>query len=96
MRANIIKALAHPVRLMLVDALRDGEGCVCELAEAVKVERTSISKHLAILKQSGVLQDRKEGLKVFYGLACPCVLDFFECIEGVIRNSLEGHRAAPG
>ena len=94
MRANVLKALAHPVRLMLVDALRGGERCVCELVEVVASERTSTSKHLAILKQAGLLRDRKEGLKVFYSLACPCVLEFFDCVEGVLRSNLETQQAA--
>ena len=94
MRANVLKALAHPVRLMLVDALRDGERCVCELVEAIGSERTGVSKHLAILKQAGLLQDRKEGLKVFYSLSCPCVVNFFDCVEGVLRSNLESQQAA--
>ena len=94
LRANVLKALAHPVRLMLVDALRDGERCVCELAEVVASERTGISKHLAILRQAGIVRDRKEGLKVFYSLACPCVLDFFACIEGVLKTHLRAQQAA--
>jgi len=94
MRANVVKALAHPVRLMLVEELRDGERCVCELVETVQAERTSISKHLAILKQAGILHDRKEGLKVFYSLACPCVNNFLECVEGVIKSNLRAHQDA--
>ena len=94
MRANVLKALSHPVRLQVVDALREGERCVCELAEAVQAERTGISKHLAILKQAGILQDRKDGLKVFYSLACPCALDFFACVEGVLKNRVSVEQAA--
>jgi len=94
LRANVLKALAHPVRLMLIDALRDGERCVCELAEALGTERTGISKHLAILKHVGIVRDRKEGLKVFYSLACPCVLDFFACVEGVLKSHLRTQEAA--
>ena len=94
MRANVLKALAHPVRLQVVDALREGERCVCELVEVVQAERTSISKHLAILRQAGIVQDRKEGLKVFYSLACPCVTDFFACVEGVLKSRLATEQAA--
>ena len=94
MRSNVLKALAHPVRLQLVDALRDGELCVCELVEIVDSERTGISKHLALLKQAGLVTDRKEGLKVFYDLACPCALDFFACVEGVLKNRLAAEQAA--
>lgn len=94
MRASVLKALAHPVRLQLVDALRDGERCVCELVEIVDSERTGISKHLALLRQAGIVTDRKEGLKVFYDLACPCVLEFFACVEGVLKNRLAAEQAA--
>ncbi len=94
LRADIAKAFAHPIRLMLIDKLRDGEKCVCELVDAVAAERTSVSKHLAILRQAGILKDRKEGLKVFYRLACPCAAEFFECVEGVIRANIETQRAA--
>ncbi len=94
MRANVLKALAHPVRLQLVEALRDGERCVCELVEDVDAERTGISKHLAQLKQAGIVRDRKEGLKVFYSLACPCALDFFACVEGVLKNRMAAEQAA--
>ena len=94
LRANVLKALAHPVRLQLVDALRDGERCVCDLVEIVGSERTGTSKHLALLKQAGVVTDRKEGLKVFYSLACPCALDFFACVEGVLMNRLSAEQAA--
>ena len=94
MRADILKALANPVRLMIGAALRDGDRCVWEVVEVVQAERTGISKHLAIMKQAGILRDRKEGLKVFYSLACPCVLNFFECLEGVLMSNLEKHQAA--
>lgn len=92
-RAAILKALGHPTRLMLVEMLREGERCVCELVEGVGSERTGISKHLAILKQSGIVCDRKEGLRVYYSLACPCVLDFFACLEGVLRSRLAEQQA---
>ena len=94
LRAVVVKALAHPVRLMLVDALRDGERCVCDLAEDVGSERTGISKHLGILKQAGIVADRKEGLKIFYRLACPCIVDFFTCIEDVLHCRVNQEREA--
>ena len=93
-RAQVMKALAHPVRLMLVDALKEGERCVCELVEEVESERTGISKHLAILKQAGIVRDRRQGLKVYYELACPCVLDCFACVEGVLESRLREQEAA--
>ncbi len=85
-RARIIKALAHPSRLMMVDELSRGERCVCELTDLVGADMSTVSKHLSLLKRAGIVQDEKRGLQVFYRLRCPCILRFFDCIEAVIEE----------
>lgn len=85
-QANIIKALAHPTRLFIVDELSRGERCVCELTEMVGVEMPTVSRHLRQLKSVGILEDEKRGSQVFYRLRVPCVLNFFKCIEAVQSN----------
>jgi DNA-binding transcriptional ArsR family regulator len=85
-RARIIKALAHPSRLMMVDELSRGERCVCELTDLVGADMSTVSKHLSLLKKAGIVQDEKRGLQVFYRLRCPCILRFFDCIEAVIEE----------
>ena len=87
MRAEVIKALAHPTRLAIVEFLKDGGRCVCDIAGISDCDRTNISKHLSVLTGAGILQRRKEGLKVYYALKCPCILDFMNCIETVIRTN---------
>lgn len=96
MKAEILKALGHPTRLALVEYLgTHGERCVCELAEMVaSADRTTISKHLTLLKSAGVLTDRKEGLKVFYRLNCPCVKKFLLCIEQMVLTRVREEHAA--
>jgi len=84
-RARIIKALAHPTRLFFVDQLSRGERCVCELQEMVDADVSTVSKHLAVLRNAGIVRDEKRGSKVFYSLYTPCVLNFFACVEGVIE-----------
>ena len=84
-RARIIKALAHPTRLYFVDQLAQGERCVCELQEMVDADVSTVSKHLAVLRNAGIVRDEKRGSKVFYSLYTPCVLNFFACVEGVIE-----------
>jgi ArsR family transcriptional regulator len=84
-RARVIKALAHPTRLFFVDQLSRGERCVCELNEMVDADVSTISKHLAVLKNSGIVRDEKRGSRVFYSLRTPCVLNFFSCAEGVLE-----------
>jgi DNA-binding transcriptional ArsR family regulator len=93
-KATIIKALAHPSRLMMVDALAEGEMCVCDLQRLVGADLSTVSKHLTVMKHAGIVADRKEGLKVFYRLRVPCVLRFFDCVDAVLRaNSAEAARA---
>ena len=87
LRARIIKALAHPARLMIVDALEKGPRCVNDLREVVGSDVSTVSKHLSVLKNAGILQDEKRGLQVFYSLRCPCVMAFFECAEKVLQTT---------
>jgi len=93
-RAEVFKALGHPIRLALVEALRDGDRCVCDIARAVGAERSNVSRHLAVLVRAGVLDSRKTGLEVRYRLKTPCVLDSFACIEGILCERLEDSRRA--
>ena len=85
LRTKIIKALAHPTRLFMVDELSKGEKCVCELTEMVGADVSTVSKHLSILKNVGLVHDEKRGVQVFYTLKIPCVLNFFDCCESVIK-----------
>jgi len=96
-KATIIKAMAHPSRLIIIDALAEGEKCVCELQRLVGSDLSTVSKHLSVMKSAGIVTDRKEGLQVFYRLRVPCVLRFFECVDAVLRaNSEEAVRAMRG
>ncbi len=85
-QAEIIKALAHPTRLFIVDELSRGERCVCELTDMIGVEMPTVSRHLSQLKSAGILVDEKRGSQVFYRLRVPCVLNFFKCIKAVQSN----------
>jgi DNA-binding transcriptional ArsR family regulator len=82
-QARIIKALAHPTRLFIVDELARGERCVCELTDLIGVEMPTVSRHLSLLKAAGILTDEKRGSLVYYRLRVPCVLNFFKCVEAV-------------
>ncbi|HPO14410.1 MAG TPA: metalloregulator ArsR/SmtB family transcription factor [Candidatus Hydrogenedentes bacterium] len=86
-RAKIIKALAHSTRLFIVNELSKGERCVCELQEEIGADISTVSKHLSVLKNAGIVVDDKRGLQVYYRLCCPCILNFFGCIENVIQEN---------
>ncbi|CCH48394.1 ArsR/SmtB family transcription factor [Pseudodesulfovibrio piezophilus] len=83
-RAKIMKAMAHPSRLMMVDALSHGEKCVCDLRELVGSDMSTVSKHLSVLKKAGIVEDDRRGKQVYYRLRVPCILNFFHCIESVL------------
>lgn len=85
-RAAIIKAMAHPTRLFIVDELaKSGERCVCELTEMVGADMSTVSKHLAQLKAAGIVEDDKRGSQVYYRLRVKCILNFFACVESVLK-----------
>jgi len=88
-RAKIIKAMAHPTRLFVIDELSREEKCVCELTAMVGVDISTVSKHLAILKGAGLVVDEKRGVQVFYKLRVPCVLDFLNCVESVMKSNIQ-------
>lgn len=80
-----MKALAHPVRVLIVHALSDGEQCVCELNKLADIDQSGLSRHLANLKRAGIVSDRRKGMKVFYRLETPCILKAFECAVDVVK-----------
>jgi len=88
--------LAHPARLQIVDELKAGPRCVCEIREWVGSDLSTVSKHLSVLKNAGILADEKRGVQVFYRLKCPCVTEFFACAEAVMRSTAESHRRLIG
>ena len=86
-RAKIVKALAHPTRLFIVDQLAKQEICVCKLTERVGADMSTVSKHLSVLKSAGIVSDEKRGNQVFYRLSCPCLLDLFDCVESALKSN---------
>lgn len=95
-RARIAKALAHPSRLLILDALEEGELCVCELTELVGADQSTVSKHLSVLRGAGLVDDRKEGTMIFYRVKPVCLEGFFKCLETVLADNLHAQRVALG
>lgn len=93
-RARIIKAMAHPTRLFVIEQLAKQERCVCELTEMIGADVSTVSKHLSILKNAGLVSTDKRGLMVYYQLRVPCVLNLFQCIEGVLKANAASDLAA--
>ncbi|GAB4252198.1 MAG: metalloregulator ArsR/SmtB family transcription factor [Acidobacteriota bacterium] len=93
-QARVIKALAHPTRLFLVQELAKGERCVCDLTELVGVDISTVSKHLSLMRNAGVVTQEKRGTQVFYQLKMPCVLKILDCIDPILRRNAQEKLAA--
>lgn len=93
-RAKVMKALAHPTRLFIVDQLADGPHCVCELTEMIGADVSTVSRHLSVLRDAGIVDDDKRGNQVFYSLRVPCVLNWYSCVAGVLEAEAERKQAA--
>ena len=85
-RANVLKAMAHPSRLFIIEELEKGERCVCDLTEQIGADVSTVSKHLSVLRQAGIVEDDKRGNQVFYRLRVPCIVNFFGCVESVLSE----------
>ncbi|MBI4345170.1 MAG: helix-turn-helix transcriptional regulator [Euryarchaeota archaeon] len=89
MKADLVKALAHPTRLRILDLLRNGERCVCEIYPALELEQPNISQHLALLRERGIVAWRKEGISIYYKVKDPRVFDALDLLEGVFARELD-------
>lgn len=85
-QAQLLKALANEARLKIVDCLAKGESSVGELTKVIGLDRSTVSKHLALLKAHGIVRDRRDGNVVYYQLLTPCVLNFFACATQVLKE----------
>ncbi|MDA3864592.1 MAG: metalloregulator ArsR/SmtB family transcription factor [Deltaproteobacteria bacterium] len=85
-KAKIIKAAGHPTRLYMIQKLATGERCVCKFVNEINSDFSTISRHLGVLKEAGIVSRDKRGKQVFYKLAAPCILGFLSCVEGIIEK----------
>jgi ArsR family transcriptional regulator len=91
-RADIMKALANPVRVLVIHALQQGEKCVSDLNKMVKLNQSNMSRHLTVLKKAGILSDRRDGMRVYYRLQLPGILNAFECTSDVVKSVARQHQ----
>lgn len=93
-RAAVLKALAHPTRIFIVETLSEKEECVCRLQEMIGADMSTVSRHLSLLRNAGIIEDEKRGTQVFYSLKVPCILNFFGCVEAVLQSNASEQEAA--
>ncbi|MCL1094047.1 ArsR/SmtB family transcription factor [Shewanella kaireitica] len=92
-RAAVLKALAHPTRLWLLEQLQQQEHCVCDLTDGVNADISTVSKHLSLLKQAGIISSRRDGKQIYYRLETPCLLNMLSCVETVLEKNARTHAA---
>ena len=85
--AEILKAIAHPTRLLIVEELSKKPRCVSELTDIIGADTSTVSKHLTLMKSTGVVESSKNGNQVYYSLRVICVLNFISCLESVIETN---------
>jgi ArsR family transcriptional regulator len=90
LRTDMLKALAQPTRLKIVEFLRNGERCVCEIFPAIGEEQSNTSRHLNMMQAAGVLARRKEGLKIFYAIKHPGILVVLDTVTLMVRQEIDG------
>ena len=87
-QANIMKALAHPTRLYIVNELAKGELCVCEIMQALNISQSRASRNLGILKDAGFVNDRREGLWIYYSINNKKVTEYHQALNELISKWL--------
>ncbi|MEA3225756.1 MAG: metalloregulator ArsR/SmtB family transcription factor [Planctomycetota bacterium] len=93
MKAEILQAVGHPIRLAIIEFLNQREQCVCDIIEHVGARRSNVSRHLSVMLRAGILECRKEGLKMIYTLHTHCVVDFLACVDQALQERMESEVA---
>jgi len=87
-KVEILKALGQTTRLRILEYLRDGERCVCEIFPAIGGEQSNISRHLGILKRAGLVSDRREGVSIYYRIRNPSVFQVLDLLDYKVKKAL--------
>jgi len=93
MKAEILQAMGHPIRLAIIEFLTQREQCVCDIIEHVGAQRSNVSRHLSVMLKAGILECHKEGLKMIYTLRTRCVIDFLACVDQALQARMESEVA---
>jgi ArsR family transcriptional regulator len=87
--ADVLKSMAQATRLKIIDFLRDGERCVCEIFPAIDEEQSNTSRHLAYMQTHGILSRRKDGVKIYYAVKHPEVFEIIDRATAIVRREVE-------
>ena len=89
MKAEILKALAQPTRLNILECLREGEKCICEITPAIQGEQSNISRHISLMQKSHLVATRKDGVKVMVKVRDPNIFKILDKVSDILKNQTE-------
>jgi DNA-binding transcriptional ArsR family regulator len=89
LKAEVLKALAQPTRLKILELLRNGERCICEIVPAINGEQSNISKHISLMQKSHLITTRKDGVKVMVNVKDPRVFEILDKVTAILKNQMK-------
>lgn len=89
LKAEVLKALAQPTRLKILELLRNGERCICEIVPAINGEQSNISKHISLMQKSHLITTRKDGVKVMVNVKDPRVFEILDKVSAILKNQMK-------
>lgn len=91
LKAEILKALAQPTRLKILECLRGGEKCICEIIPAIGGEQSNISRHISLMQKSHLVTTRKDGVKVMVKVSDPKIFHILDQVSVLLKSRMSEH-----
>lgn len=88
LKAEVLKALAQPTRLKILELLRHGEKCICEIVPALNGEQSNISRHVSLMQKSHLVTTRKDGVKLMVKVGDPRIFDILDRVGTILKNQM--------
>jgi ArsR family transcriptional regulator len=89
LKAEVLKVLAQPTRLKILELLRNGERCICEIIPAINGEQSNISKHISLMQKCHLITTRKDGVKVMVNVKDPRVFEILDKVSAILKNQMK-------
>lgn len=89
LKAEILKAMAQPTRLKILECLREGEKCICEIVPAINGEQSNISRHISVMQKSRLVTTRKDGVRVLVKVKDPKIFDVLDRVNQILQNQIK-------
>ncbi|MGB9627132.1 MAG: ArsR/SmtB family transcription factor [Thermodesulfobacteriota bacterium] len=89
MKAEILKALAQPTRLKILESLRNGEKCICEICPLINGEQSNVSRHISLMQKNHLVTTRKDGVRVMVNVTNPKVFEILDKVSAILKHQMK-------